>query len=303
MGQRIIISESERKEILSSHNSNGYVSSISETQITKGLQFLFESSDHVEKLKQRLEDTVSDNFDQDSEKFVDNIIADVPKLKKDENFLKSEVGNIMKSTTNKIIAISLVSLIILTLVVRQFKPDVEKEKIENVIVSNGLENFYKEFKKNNPDATINSAMQEDAAEKLSKEFIPYVNRGYLNDTPLILKSTMKIDDEALLIFGRGVDLFTEDTIHASFVGIVPFEMAKKLNEDSSYFVNMTIKKVMDDGVFDYKGYEVTLSPYNVWSFVPKVEMKDTEDVLDDEKKFDIGLGTFMVDITGITPAK
>lgn len=123
MGQRFIITEQNRNDIISSHIKSGYIPFLTENEIRVGLTYLFESNEQLEKLKKRLEDSVENNFDENVENFTEKIVDDIPKLKGKEKQIESGISNIMKNKTNKIAAVSLISLFLLAIVAKQFKPE------------------------------------------------------------------------------------------------------------------------------------------------------------------------------------
>jgi hypothetical protein len=236
MGKRLIITEEEKNIIKGYYGLNNYL----------------QIESHFIKENNNIEDKIKISYDDEPEKFVDNIITNVPQLKP----IKQDLENKITSLSNfggKSVIIGLISLVsTFTSCVQSgndnkfCKTKIESEK-ENFpfdfgSFGAGVEKFYKDFLTKYPDWNTNDIIKKETTKKTVQDFVNFVNNGGLNQTPLEVKSVNEVNGKGVVHLVFGVSINSKLPIHFDIFGVLPLKDAIKIKQDSYTFFNFKFIK-------------------------------------------------------------
>lgn len=256
------------------------------------LYYLIESEDDG------IKNIVSKSYNDNPEKFTENLVDEIPQLKKQEKGVQRKVSEVLMNNTSKIAIIGLLSIWISVQLPSVMKNGFFGNKTEqsDFSKSDSLNLFVKKFVEQNPNWGLNNKTLEISEDKIRKDFIEYVNQGNLSNYPLKLSAIRNFDENrSIIVFGRREH---SDSLSVEFVSIVPNNLIGNFKVGDSCLFNFSVKTYEWGNLYTLaKKYDLNLwSPTNLRKGNPESNWSLN-------KSDEFNLGFYLTKVNSIQPVE
>ena len=250
----------------------------------------------IESENDGIKNIVSKSYNDNPEKFTENLVDEIPQLKKQEKGVQRKVSEVLMNNTSKIAIIGLLSLWISVQLPSVMKNGFLGNKTEQSDFSkfDSLNLFVKKFVEQNPNWGDNKKSLEISEDKIRNNFIGFVNKGGLSNYPMKLSTIRKFDENrSIIVFGKRE---YSDNLSVEFISIVPNDIINNFKVGDSCFFNFYVETSEWENLYNIsKKYDLNLwSPTNLRKGNPESNWSLN-------KSDEFNLGFYLTKVNSIQP--